>query len=185
MMFLRWWVWKRTAACASWRRTWWTASTGSQSTGAGRSSRRLVTTPSSQCSAPTPRRSAWTTSRRNVRYPSDKWPPWKPSSTATSRRARDSVVKIAFFQTPCEELLRVRGHRVPDRVRDELLDQVPGHLLGGHLVHQGEPHVMGHDCVTAVCQVPVRFCGQGCESQEGPEECRERETDVLHDVPGH
>ena len=36
----------------------------------------------------------------------------------------------------------------------------------------------------SVCQVPVRFCGQGCESHEGPEECRERETDVLHDVPG-
>ena len=33
-------------------------------------------------------------------------------------------------------------------------------------------------------QVPVSFCGQGCETQEGEEECRERETDVLHDVPG-
>ena len=38
--------------------------------------------------------------------------------------------------------------------------------------------------MNTVCQVPVRFCGQGCESHEGPEECRERETDVLHDVPG-
>merc|ERR550534_548031 len=36
---------------------------------------------------------------------------------------------------------------------------------------------------TSCIKVPVRFCGQGCESYEGSEECRERETDVLHDVP--
>jgi hypothetical protein len=36
---------------------------------------------------------------------------------------------------------------------------------------------------TACEKLPVEICGAGCSTEEGPEECHDKELDVLIDVP--
>ena len=37
---------------------------------------------------------------------------------------------------------------------------------------------------TSCIKIPVSFCGEGCVTHLGAEECQDKTTDVLHDIPG-
>ena len=57
-------------------------------------------------------------------------------------------------------------------------------LLFALVLHLGDSASFCHPIVRSLIKVPVSFCGEGCVTHLGDEECQDKTTDVLHDIPG-
>lgn len=62
---------------------------------------------------------------------------------------------------------QVNSHKVPSRNTSHLKLQFAGKFVGE----------------TSCEKLPVEICGAGCQTEEGPEECHNKEIDTLIDVP--
>jgi len=108
---------------------------------------------------------------------------FKPAQEETCEENFEKSCQITFKQEAVKETIR-KCYRPVEKVCNGQGAQecrtVYESSCSTRYVDQGDGKFVGD---TKCEKVPVEICGQGCVSEEGPEECHDKQVDSLVDVP--
>ena len=108
---------------------------------------------------------------------------FKPAQEETCEENFEKVCNIVFKQEAQKETIR-KCYRPLEKVCNgqgpEECRTVYESSCSTRYIDQGNGQFVGD---TKCEKKPVEICGQGCVSQEGPEECHDKSVDTLVDVP--
>jgi len=108
---------------------------------------------------------------------------FKPAQEETCEENFEKSCQITFKQEAVKETIR-KCYRPVEKVCNGQGERecrtVYESSCSTRYVDQGDGSFVGD---TRCEKKPVEICGQGCVSQEGPEECHDKQLDTLVDVP--